>query len=270
MWYVHSPIREIWDLKDYVKNNLLSGWHEKIIFEAWAQFNRKLNKKYAGKVDCFVCNSKNTQERLKNFLGKDSIVINPPVDTSKFYWAEPKNYWLSVNRLYWHKRIDLQIKAFTKMPKEKLVIVGCYEKSKHFGEYANYIKKIKPKNVKILSWVSQKKLGEFYANCKGVLATAINEDFGMSAVEAMASGKPVIAAAEGGYKETIINGKTGILIDQINEEKLIEAVKKIGGNTAKFKKACFAQAQNFDTEIFIEKVTKVINENRNNSYNSQL
>ena len=80
----------------------------------------------------------------------------------------------------------------------------------------------------------------------------------MNVVEAMASGKPVIAPNEGGYKETIIDGKTGILIENINEDKIIGAIKKIGGNTEKFKNDCQKQAEKFDTKIFIEKIKKQI------------
>jgi len=202
LWYVHSPIREIWDLYEYTKKNVVP-FFLRPIFDLWVFCNRYLNKKYAKKVDNFVCNSENTKQRLKKFLGKDSIVINPPIDTKKFYFKKNGGYWLSVNRLFYHKRIELQLNAFSNLPDEKLIIVGSYEKSKHFQDYANYCQKIKPKNVEIKNWVSQPELVELYAGCKGFLATTNNEDFGMNVVEAMASGKPVIASNEGGYKETI-------------------------------------------------------------------
>jgi len=216
LWYVHSPIREIWDSYKYVKNNLIPP-PLKPVFDLWVYYNRYLNKKYMKHVNKLVCNSKNTKNRVKKYLNREATVINPPIETSKFKFKSSGDFWLSVNRLFSNKRVDMQIKAFKKLPKEKLIIVGSYEKSRHFQQYVNYIKEIKPKNVEILSWVNQKKLIELYANCKGLITTAIDEDFGMTPVEAMASGKPVIAANEGGYKETIINNKTGILIDDINK-----------------------------------------------------
>ncbi|MEM3122352.1 MAG: glycosyltransferase, partial [Candidatus Pacearchaeota archaeon] len=148
--------------------------------------------------------------------------------------------------------------AFKKIPDENLILVGSYEKSKHFKEYADYIKKIKPDNVKILSCVDQKELINLYSNCKGLITTSLNEDFGLTPLEAMASGKLVIAPNEGGYKETIINGKTGILINNISVEKIIEAIKSTRKNPERFKDKCLKQAKNFDTKVFIKKFKKEI------------
>lgn len=253
IWYVHSPIREIWDLYLYTRKNLVIPW-TRYIFDIWVKYNRYLNKKYVKQVDKIVCNSINTQKRVKKYLKKNAVVINPPVDTSKFHYKKTGDYWLSVNRLIAHKRVDIQMKAFEKMSNEKLVVVGCYEKSKHFTSYVNYIKKIKPANVEIKSFVNEDELIELYANCKGFITTAKDEDFGMTPVEAMASGKPVIAPNEGGYIETIINGVTGRLIDNINVEKLVEAIQEIGKNPRKYKKACLKQAKKFDTKVFIRKI----------------
>ncbi len=261
LWYVHSPIREIWDSYKYVRNNLVP-FPLRAIFDLWVYYNRYLNKKYLNHVEKIACNSKNTQNRVKKFLKKDAIVINPPVETSKFKYKKTGNYWLSVNRLFAAKRVDMQIKAFKKLPKEKLIIVGSYENSRHFKQYANYINKIKPRNVEILSWVDDKKLIELYANCKGLIATAMDEDFGMTPVEVMASGKPVIACNEGGYKETIINGKTGILIDNVDVDKLANAIKEVGKelakNSKKYKNSCIKQAEKFDVKIFIKKIKEEI------------
>lgn len=264
LWYVHSPIREIWDLYKYTRQNTVP-WFLRWIFDVWVFYNRYLNKKYIKEVGVLVCNSNNTKNRIKKFLGKNAIVINPPIKTSNFYFEKSGDYWLSVNRLINHKRIDLQLKAFSKLPSERLIIVGSYEKSRHFLQYAEYCEKIRPKNVTIKSWVDQNELANLYASCKGFITTSHDEDFGMNAVEAMASGKPVIAPNEGGYKETIINGKTGILIDDIDENKLEEAVEKLNievdEDPFKFKNACQERAKKFDIKIFIEKMNKHIQKN---------
>lgn len=257
LWYVHSPIREIWDLYEYVRENLVP-WFARPFFDLWVNYNRYLNREYIKCVDKLVCNSRNTQRRVKKYLNRDAAVINPPTETSKFYYNKTGDYWLSVSRLIIHKRMDMQIKAFSKLPNERLIIVGSYEQSRHFQAYANYMKKIKSENVKILSWVDNNKLIDLYANCKGFITTAKDEDFGMTPVEAMASGKPVIASNEGGYKETVIDGVTGKLIDNINVDKLVEAVKEIGKNSQNYKDVCLKQAEKFDTKIFIEKIKRQI------------
>ena len=186
-------------------------------------------------------------------------MVYPPIDTKKFQYNKSKNYWLSVNRLLSQKRVDMQIKAFQKLKNENLITVGSYEKgSKNFELYKKYLEKICPKNVKIINWVSDEELVSLYSNCKGFITTSLEEDFGMTPIEAMASGKPVIAPNEGGYKESIINGKTGILIDNINEDKLVNSITKLGReidkNPLKFKNVCQKQAKKFDTSIFIKKI----------------
>ncbi|MFQ5532185.1 MAG: glycosyltransferase, partial [Candidatus Nanoarchaeia archaeon] len=264
LWYVYSPIREIWDLYEYTKKNNVPFGAKKI-FDFWVSYHRKINRRNIGHVGKIISISKNVQKRVKKYLGRDSSVVYPPTETSKFYYKKNENYWLSVSRLINHKRIDMQIRAFEKMPDEKLIIVGSYEKSRHFKKYADYIKKIKPDNVEILSWVDNKKLIKLYANCKGFITTSKNEDYGMNVVEAMASGKPVIAPDEGGYKETIVNGKTGLLIKEINEDKIADAVKKISENPEKYKNECLKQAKKFDVKIFVRKIKKILEDELKNT-----
>ena len=94
------------------------------------------------------------------------------------------------------------------------------------------MKKLKPNNVEIKSWVSQEELIQLYSECKGLITTSKEEDYGMTPIEAMASGKPAIAPNEGGYKETVTN-KTGILIDDINPDKIIQAINEINNKLKK-------------------------------------
>lgn len=258
IWYVHSPIREIWDSYKFVRNNLVP-FPLRPVFDIWVYLNRFLNKKHIKNVDKLVANSHNVSDRIKKFLNRESIIIHPPINTKDFY-TENKNdsYWLSVNRLFSNKRVEMQLEAFRKMPGEKLIIVGSFEKSKHFVEYSNKIKEMCPENIEIIHWANYDQLTEIYKNCLGFITTAQDEDFGMTAVEVMASGKPVIAPNEGGYKETVIQNKTGILIDEINSDKIIDAVNVIKSNLYLnqdfYYQNCIDRAKGFDTEIFISKI----------------
>ena len=261
LWYVYSPIREIYDLCEYTRKNTVPNY-QKLVFDIWVRLRRIINKQDLKNVQKIISTSKNVEDRVKKYLDRESKIIHPPIDYKRFYNKSSKKFWLSVNRLMIHKRVDMQIKAFKMLPNEKLIIVGSYENSTHFKKYAEYIKSIKPDNVEIKSWVEEKELLELYATCKGFITTSKDEDFGLTPIEAMACGKPVIASNEGGYKETIIHNKTGILIDNINEYKLKDAIiqmdKELKKSPNKFKKACQMQAKKFDINVFIEKMKKEI------------
>lgn len=257
IWYVHSPLNEIWQWKNYVRKNLLRAW-QRPVFDVWVILNRFLTKKYSKKVDNWVCNSMNVQNRIQKFYDEEAVIINPPVYVSKHKDAGKRDFWLSVNRLQKHKRIELQIDAFKELPNEKLIIVGSYEKgASQFEDYKNKIEGKKPLNVKILNWVSDEDLVDLYSKCKGFITTSRDEDFGMNVVEAMASNKPIVAPNEGGYKESIVNNKNGILINDISCEKIIEAIKyieqnpDIGNDNREY-------SRKFDTENFVSKISKLI------------
>ncbi len=258
LWYAHSPLNELWAFKDYVRNQVIEGW-KKPFFDVWVWFNRRLNKKYVNHAQIIICNSKNTQQRVKNIYNRKAGVLNPPVDTAKYFSNPHKGYWLSVNRLTKAKRIELQMHAFAQIPEENLIIVGSYEKgSKPFEKYKKFIGEIKPPNVKIINWATDEELKELYANCIGLITTSIDEDFGMAPVEAMAAGKPVIAPNEGGYKETLVDDVTGKLISDISFEKLIKSIREVGKNPESYKQACLLQAAKFDTQIFINKIQQLL------------
>ena len=121
MWYVHSPLNELWEFKSYIKKKVISSW--KIIpYELFVMVNRFLTRRYARSVDKWVCNSHNTQNRIKKYYSQKATIIYPPIQTSHKAKSTFGNYWLSVNRLIKHKQIELQLKAFQKIPDRKSVV----------------------------------------------------------------------------------------------------------------------------------------------------
>jgi glycosyltransferase involved in cell wall biosynthesis len=205
-----------------------------------------------------VAISTNVQARIKKYLDRETTVIYPPTATSNFHYQKNGDFWLSVNRLINHKRLEIQLEAFRQLPTEKLIIVGSYESASHFRHYAEHIIANKPDNVEILSWVDYNKVIDLYANCKGFITTALDEDFGLTAIEAMAAGKPVIAPDEGGYRETVLDGLTGKLITDIDATKLATAIQELGARPESYRIACQTQAQKFDTKIFIAKIKQIV------------
>lgn len=255
LYYCHTPVRAFYDLYDSFLNR--QHFYIKPLFILWVAIHKPLSEYYMTYVEKIITNSKNTQSRIKRYMHKDADIIYPPIDTSKYKFEISGDFWLSVNRLYPEKRVELQIDAFRLMPEEKLIIVGGYAEGDHAAKYAEMIKNNLPKNVDLKKAVTDKELVYLYANCKGLITTAMDEDFGMTPVEAMASGKPVIAVNEGGYLESIVDRKTGILIEP-NIHNIITAINIISNNPEKYRNVCEEQAKRFDKYIFIKKIKKNI------------
>jgi len=189
-------------------------------------------------------------ERRKNLK-----VIYPPVETKKFYYKPAEDYYLTVSRLEPLKRVDIIIKAFMKMPDKKLVVVGD-------GSQRKYLEKLAKgnTNIQFTGPLYGKSLLELYAKCIAFIFMSKQEDFGIVPVEAMAAGKPVIAANEGGPKETVVNGRTGILIKP-TVKSLIKAVKWLTPEKAeKMKEDCQKRAELFDSSVYFSQVDKIIRE----------
>ncbi|PIN86666.1 mannosyl transferase [Candidatus Woesearchaeota archaeon CG10_big_fil_rev_8_21_14_0_10_44_13] len=259
MWCCYTPVRAFYDLySDFRKER---SFLTKPIFMVYAWAHRKSLQSSLNHVNGIIAISKNCRERIKKYHHMDSVLIYPGIDTLFYKHGKKGDYWLSVNRLYPQKRIDLQIEAFRKMPGEKLVIVGGYAKGDHAWRY---IRKLKiprglPENITYLGTVSEKELGKLYGGCIGFITTAQDEDFGLTPLEAMAAGKPVIATDEGGYKETVIDGVTGILVSP-EAGSIVRAVKKISHALQKnpdfYREACVKNAAKYDMKIFIQEVKK--------------
>jgi len=253
LYYCHTPVRAFYDLYNaFLQRQPL---FIKPLFMLWVAIHKPMSEYYMKDVEKVVVNSRNTQLRINRYLHRNADIIYPPIDTSKYRFEKNGDFWLSVNRLYPEKRIGLQLDSFKLMPDEKLIIVGGYAEGDHAAKYVDDILKNIPKNVKIMTPVSEKELIDLYARCKGFITTAIDEDFGMTPVEAMASGKPVIAVREGGYLESIIDGKTGILIEPVAYD-IISAISAIEKNPEKYRYACEEQAKKFDKSIFVENIKK--------------
>jgi len=226
-------------------------------FKIWISMHEPLSRKYVSYIGYIIANSRNVRKRIKKYYGRDAAVVYPAIDFPKYRFEKCGDFWLSVNRLYPEKRIELQVKAFRQMPYEKLLIVGGFSKGDHASKYTSSILKDMPPNVRLSGSIPEDELIRLYATCKGHITTAMDEDFGMTPLEAMASGKATVAVKEGGYLETVIDSRTGILVD-VDPLSIIDAVKSISQHPEKYKNDCINRAKEFDIPIFIKKITDII------------
>jgi len=254
IWYCHTPVRAFYDRYDaFIKNQ---QFFHRQLFRIWVLIHRSLDQRSIRHINKILANSDNTKNRIERFYHRDSMVIYPPVDTTRYAFLEYNTFWLSVNRIYPEKRIDLQLEAFRQMPEERLVIAGGYAPGDHSTQYFEKLQRQLPPNASLMGEVSEQELVHLYATCKGLICTAIDEDFGLTPLEAMASGKPVIAVDEGGFRETITS-ETGMLVEA-SQDAIIAAIKKISQNPASFREACIERAKQFDLSIFNERITSAV------------
>lgn len=255
LMYCHTPVRALYDLHETFSSRL--PLHKRLPFRLWASFYRRLDQAAISSVDAIIANSANTRKRIQKYHGRDAEVIYPPIDTKRFAFKRYGDFWLSVNRLYPEKRIEMQIESFRGLPDERLIIVGGYAKGDHAGRaYAQKLYSNLPENVEIKGEVSDSILLDLYATCKGVICTAMDEDFGMTPLEAMAAGKPVVAVREGGFLESVTEG-TGLLVEPV-AEKLTEAIAFISNRPENYLDSCRARATLFDRSVFEERVRDIV------------
>jgi glycosyltransferase involved in cell wall biosynthesis len=253
--YCHTPVRAFYDQRESFLSSL--GPVSRALASAWIALHSRMDRRSMARVQRIVCNSRNVAGRIKKYYGRDAEVVYPPVDTSRFTYKSDDGFWLSVNRLYPEKRIDLQVKSFERMPDEKLVIVGNSSAGDHSAAYAKKLRASLPPNVSILSDIPEEELIDLYGRCRGLIATPADEDFGMNAIEAMASGKPVVAVREGGYLETVIDGRTGMLVDA-DSDSIVRAVKEVSRDPSKYREAGIEQARKFDVSVFLSRMRAMI------------
>lgn len=254
--YCHTPPRWLYGYKTSVEWQKF--WPIKVYGNVVGHIMRQYDFDAAQRVDHFIANSKEVEGRIKKFYRRDATVIYPPVSLpaeAKTKNKEANDYYFIVSRIVGAKGIDMAIEAARKLG-FKLKIAGAsagyYTGLKDMQETA-------PDNVEFLGRVSDEELVNLYAGAKAFIATATDEDFGITPVESMLCGTPVIAYYGGGFKETVIEGKTGVFFRESNPDSLAAAVKQF----EKLKldpKDCKQQAQKFSKERFIKEIKAFVKE----------
>lgn len=247
--YCHTPMRYIWDQYENYFGKGKSNFPARTAMKIFKNYLQRWDVESSKRVNYFIANSKNVQERIKRIYNRESDVIYPPVESSRFKAsARDEGYFLIVSALVPYKRIDIAVQAFNELG-EKLVVVGIG------GEMEKQRKAAKP-NIEFRGWASDGQVAEYYAGCKALIFPG-EEDFGIVPLEAMASGKPVIAFAKGGALETVIENQTGIFFEEPNKESLVAAVKRFDPKKF-YTEEIHRHALGFDRNIFKEKILTYI------------
>lgn len=254
--YFHTPIRYAWDLTFDYLNELPTLLRP--LAHAILHYIRLWDYVSSNRVDFFIANSHTVAQRIKRFYGKDSKVIYPPVDIDRFYVShDVEDYFITVSRLVPYKKVDMIVQVFNELG-FRLLVVGD-------GPEIKKLKSIAKKNVEILGGVSEEELSKLLSRARGFVFAAY-EDFGISPIEAMASGVPVIAYGFGGTSETVEDMNTGVLFYEQTPESLKEAIlrflryeskfdrEKIREHTFKFSKKRFKE----EFKNFVENVLQKI------------
>ena len=245
--YCHTPVRFAWDLQKQCLDaaGLGSGIRSTLI-RAVLHYIRAWDVQSSNRVDVFVSNSDYVGRRIEKCYRRPSVTIYPPVDLKRFsLQSEKKDFYLTASRLVPYKRIDLIVDAFTAMPDKQLVVVGE-------GPELTKLKAKAGKNVMLVGHQSAERLVEYMRDARAFVFAA-EEDFGIVAVEAQATGTPVIAFGRGGIRETVIPGETGVFFDHQTVESLTAAVEQFEVDRSTFDPVAIrSHAEQFSVSRFRE------------------
>ena len=256
LWYCHTPARVFYDLETTFLAGLSPA--KRMAARTWIKRTRPKYEADVADVQRIVVNSRNVAGRVERYLHRSAEVVYPPVDVARYRFSKIGDAWLSVNRLSHEKRLGLQVEAFRKLPKERLVVAGGPQVGVDARAFLRSLDP--PPNVEFLGEVDEARLLGLYATCRGFVATSQDEDFGLTPVEAMASGKAVVAVDEGGYRETVVPGRTGWLVSATPAAIATAVQEATPERLASMRAACEERAKAFDAARFVNRMRELIGE----------
>jgi glycosyltransferase involved in cell wall biosynthesis len=247
--YCYNPFRYAWNEREAAlgTSRRLVRPALRWLFNRWRQWDWIA----AQRVDRYITISELTSRRVRRYYGRESTILPPPVETSRFSPAEDVgDYYLVVSELMFHKRIEVAVEAFNRL-RRPLVVVGD-------GPELRRLRRMAGPTVRFEGRVPDHRVEELMSRARALVVTA-TEEFGIAAVEAQAAGRPVVALAEGGAIETVVEGETGTFYDASDPDALAAAVAAFDPLSVD-PAACVAQAARFDVGHFREGLERVVGE----------
>lgn len=253
--YIHSPVRYAWDLQhQYLLESGLSRGLKNWIARWSLHYIRNFDARSSLGVNVFIANSEFIARRVQKCYRRPAEVVYPPVNIQDFSLQSNKQeFYVAASRMVPYKRMDMIAEAFRHMPGRQLVIIGD----------GPDIHKVRAKaagapNITVTGFLPFAQMKRYMQDARAFVFAA-EEDFGITPVEAMACGTPVIAYGKGGALETVIDGRTGLFFSQQNVESLIQAVERFETTGhAISPESCREQAEHFSVELFRERFSRTV------------
>lgn len=250
--YCNSPFRYAWHEQARALSEVPAPLRP--VLAALLRRHRAFDRRAAADVDRYVANSETARERIRRFWGRDSVIVHPPVDVERFESGapgEPGDHVLFVGELVRHKRADVAIEAAVAAGRPIKVVGTGPELERlraRFGGRAEF-----------LGRVTDRELDALYAGAVALVVPNV-EEFGIAAVEAQAAGRPVVAVDAGGVRETVVPGRTGVLVPPGDPGALARALR---GDLSRFDpQELRANARRFSRQVFQDRMREIVDATR--------
>ncbi len=246
--YCHSPLRYVWDQRSIYFGQLPALWRP--FAEMVASPLRRSDCLSAMRVDDFIANSNFVAQRIWKYYRRESEVIYPPINISDYTPEPAEDFYLVAGEFRRYKRFDLAVRACTELGK-RLKVIGS-------GTDAPELKALAGPNVEFLGRAPIATFRQALAQCRALLFPGV-EDFGIIPIEAMASGRPVIAQARGGALDSVKDGVSGLLYKGVEVEDLKRAIQDFEAQETAFTtEGCVEHARGFDRSVFLQRFGEVL------------
>jgi glycosyltransferase involved in cell wall biosynthesis len=247
--YCHTPMRYVWMPETEVGR---AGGAKGVALRALRERLRRIDLEASARPDAYVANSEAVRDRIRRFYGRDAVVIHPPVDVGDFDPAAEKDplHFVWASRLVAYKRPFVVAEAFRDLP-YRLTMVGV-------GPLERKLRASLPPNVELRGWLPRDELARLYAESSGFVHVG-EEDFGISMVEALASGTPVIALREGGARDIVRPNVDGVLIEDPEADAVRAAVEQLARSQWD-RRLLAARARRFSRQAFVQSFGSLLEE----------